>query len=113
MHLASLMQPLSSCRENRYEMPQITAFFRPCGDGGGPGVAGIGAAGKLRGSAMWVMAWQMAHLIDLAPGGSCRGVWHVVQFTSIICIFMFGFGFGIGKGEIAKKEGLKCQKRGE
>lgn len=96
MHLASLMQPLSSCREYRYEMPQITAFFRPCGDGGGPG-------GALRGSATGVTDWQTTHLIDLAPGGSCKGVRQPEQLTSIICIFMSGFG----EGGIVKKEGVE------
>lgn len=32
---------------------------------------------------MRVMAWQMAHLIVLAPGGSWRGIWQLEQFTSI------------------------------
>ena len=36
IHLASLMQPLSSFREFRYERPQITALLRPCTDGGWP-----------------------------------------------------------------------------
>ncbi|ESW12741.1 hypothetical protein PHAVU_008G138400 [Phaseolus vulgaris] len=36
MHLASLMHPLSSCLENRYEMPTMTAFLLPWGLGGGP-----------------------------------------------------------------------------
>ncbi|KAF3967645.1 hypothetical protein CMV_008372 [Castanea mollissima] len=34
---ASLMQPLSSCREYLYEIPTITAFFLPCTLRGGPG----------------------------------------------------------------------------
>lgn len=29
------------------------------------------------------MAWQTAHLMDLAPGGSCSGVRHPEQSTSI------------------------------
>lgn len=69
IHLTSLMQPLSSCLDDLYEMPQITAFFRPWSEGGGPGGAweygdgggawdGMAAAeGVERGSgARWVMA---------------------------------------------------------
>lgn len=52
-------------------------------DGGGAcwDAAGGGAA---RGSAMCVMAWQMAQRMDWAPGGSCSGVRQLEQFTSII-----------------------------
>lgn len=103
IHLASLIHPFSSCLENLYDIPTITAFFLPCADGGGPGgawlygegwggrydgwtdwewLAGGGAAA--RGSARWVMAWQIAHLIDVAPGGNCNSVWQLEQFTNII-----------------------------
>lgn len=42
-----------------------------------------GGGGTLRGSAMWVMAWHMAHRMDLAPCGSCNGVRQFEQSTSI------------------------------
>lgn len=37
MHLASLIEPLSSCLEFLYEIPRITALFRPWAFGGSPG----------------------------------------------------------------------------
>lgn len=37
IHLASLMQPLSSCRDRLYDTAHITARLRPWTDGGGPG----------------------------------------------------------------------------
>lgn len=39
--------------------------------------------GTARGSAMLVMAWQIAQRMDCAPGGSCSGVRQLEQFTSI------------------------------
>lgn len=99
MHLASLRQPLSSCLEYLYDIPQITALFRPWGLGGAPGGAwpygeggggeGVvawwnGGGGAARGSAMFVTAWQRAQRMDLASGGSCNGVWQPEQLTSII-----------------------------
>lgn len=95
MHLASLRHPFSSCREYRYDIPHITARFFPCADGGGgcpphgPVGAGGGAKawaggeGALRGSAIWVTAWQSAHLIEVAPCGSCSGVRQPEQSISI------------------------------
>lgn len=102
MHLASLMHPLSSCREYLYDIPHITAFFLPCAFGGGPrgawlygdGAGGWGGAwdcdgawdgggGTLRGSATCVTARQMAHRTDCAPGGSCNCVRQLEQLMSI------------------------------
>lgn len=37
IHLASLMHPLSSCRDRLYDTAHITARLRPWTDGGGPG----------------------------------------------------------------------------
>jgi hypothetical protein len=102
MHLASLMHPLSSCREYLYDIPHITAFFLPCAFGGGPGGAWLygdgaggscgagecdgyweGGGGTLRGSATCVMARQMAHRMDGAPGGSCNCAWQLEQVINI------------------------------
>jgi hypothetical protein len=94
IHLASLIHPFSSCREYRYDIPQITARFFPCAGGGGGcphgpvGAGGCatpwgGGGGTLRGSATWVTAWQMAHRIEVAPCGSCSGVRQPEQFISI------------------------------
>jgi len=91
MHLASLMQPLSSWREKRYEIPQITARFRPCAGGGGGPQAGACAprAGSATGpgagaGATLVTAPQMAQRMQGAPCGSCSGVRQPEQLTSII-----------------------------
>jgi len=119
MHLASLMQPLSSCLEYLYEIPQITAFFRPCALGGGPGGAweygaggggaweygaGGGGAweaggwGRPRGSAIRVTPWQMAQRMDSAPGGIWRGVRQWAQFTSMLYMVVGQTGIWI-KGQ--------------
>lgn len=112
MHLASLRHPLSSWREKRYEIPQITARFRPCADGGGPPGAPCGDGGGAkpwedagacdgtteRGSATCVTAWQSAQRMDLAPGGSCRGVRQWEQLMSINMIESPVLGFD-GDGE--------------
>ena len=89
MHLASLMQPFSSRREYRYEIPHTTARFRPCTGGGGgphPGagctVPRLGSAGGA--GATCVMAPQMAHRMQGAPCGSCSGVRHPEQPISIL-----------------------------
>lgn len=98
IHLASLMQPLSSCRENLYEIPTITARFRPCGVRGGPhgawcgeGIGGGGAdeaawegEGRARGSATMVMAWQIAQRMEGAPVGSWSWIPQPEQLISII-----------------------------
>lgn len=51
---------------------------------------GAGGGWRLRGSAMRVMAWQMAQRMDWAPGGSCSGVWQFEQFTSINMTMVIG-----------------------
>ena len=110
MHLASLMQPLSSCREYLYNIPTITAFFLPCALRGGPGGmwlysdggggtlhkgkvekggGGAGAGSILRGLTMCVIAWHSAHRITVAPAGSCNGVRQLEQFTSIGMVLDF------------------------
>lgn len=114
IHLASLIQPLSSCLEYRYDMPQIKAFLRPWAEGGGPGGAWLygdragscgcgggawsarGGGGTARGSAICVTPWHIAHLIDLAPAGSCNGVRQWAQFTNII---VGGGGITGGEGQ--------------
>jgi hypothetical protein len=91
MHLASLMQPFSSYRECRYEIPHTTARFRPCtGGGGGPHPGGGCTAPRLGSTggagATCVIAPQMAHRIQGAPCGSCSGVRHLEQSISIIIL---------------------------
>jgi hypothetical protein len=91
MHLASLMQPFSSCREYRYEIPHTTARFRPCTGGGGGAHPGAGCTAPRLGSAggagaMCVTAPQMAHRMQGAPCGSCNGVRHPEQSISIIIL---------------------------
>lgn len=110
MHLASLMQPLSSCLEYLYDIPTITAFFLPCALRGGPGGmrlysngggggtlhngkvekgGGAGAGSILQGITMCVIAWHSAHRIAVAPAGSCNGVRQLEQFTSIGMVLDF------------------------
>ena len=112
MHLASLMQPLSSCCEYLYNIPTITAFFLPCALRGGPGGmwlyndggggtlykgkvekggggAGAGEGSILRGLTISVTAWHSAHRIAVAPAGSCNGVRQSEQFTSIGMVLDF------------------------
>lgn len=91
MHLASLMQPLSSCREYRYEIPHTTARFRPCAGGGGGPHPGAGCTAARLGSAggagaTCVTAPQMAQRMQGAPCGSCSGVRHPEQSISIIIL---------------------------
>ena len=112
MHLASLMQPLSSCCEYLYNIPTITAFFLPCTLRGGPGGmwlyidegggtlhkgkvekggggGGAGAVSILQGLTISVTAWHSAHRIAVAPAGSCNGVRQSEQFTSIGMVLDF------------------------
>lgn len=57
-------------------------------------VAGGGGAGTDRGSAIWVMALQIAQRMDLAFGGSCKGVWQFEQLTRRLGVGLYMVVFG-------------------
>lgn len=66
-----------------------------------------GCGGRARGSAMRVTAWQSAHRMDPAPGGTCRGVRQLEQFTSRL-LYMAAVG-NLGKmvgAELGFREAL-------
>lgn len=66
-----------------------------------------GCGGRARGSAMRVTAWQRAQRMDPAPGGTCRGVRQLEQFTSRL-LYMAAVG-NLGKmvgAELGFREAL-------